>query len=215
MSESTPPLRPDGSPIIAELRIEGVFAHMTEGDLVALKQYGQFEDFPAHTTIIQEGTLQDHLYYIVHGTTEVVVKYAGKETLLGVLGQGDSFGEISVFEPGPTSATVRTKEFCVIWKIDVPSLQSYFEKLPGGGGQLMLGLAQLLSKRLRRANQALVEASMLPKHLAVRSGNAPITAATVAEEEDSSSNGLFGSLMGSNKKLPSVPPPKISDKIKL
>lgn|GEM_PF-495380 len=208
MSEQNPKNPPTSHDIVAELRPEGVFSHVHPADLEPLKFYGTFHEHQPGEIVIEEGAVQDRLFYIVHGSADVIVKYGGVETLLGKISSGDCFGEISVFEPGPTSATVRIAEISVLWSIDVNSLQAYFEKLPAAGGQVMLGLAQLLSKRLRNANKALIEARMLPKHLAVRSGKVamPITPESVEKECGSSSSGglissLFGKSMGTTKRL--------------
>lgn len=202
MSEQIPSTQP--TDIVAELRPEGIFSHVHAADLEPLKFYGTFSEHQPGEVVIQEGEMQDKLYYIVHGSAQVVVKHSGVETLLGTIGNGDSFGEISIFEPGATSATVRIVEFTVLWSIDVNSLQSFFEKIPAAGGQLMLGLAQLLSKRLRNANRAIIEARILPKHLAVRSGKTsmPITAETVANDTVESTSLLtsfFSKTLGSKK----------------
>jgi len=74
----------------------------------------------------------------------------------------------------------------------------------------MLGIAQLLSKRLRQANQTILSNQIVPVHLSVRAGTLrePIKASTTETKE--SGGGLFGGVFGSKK--PEAP--KISTRIK-
>jgi hypothetical protein len=95
--------------------------------------------------------------------------------------------------------------------LDIQSLQTYFEQLPVAGGQLMLGIAQLLSKRLRQANQTILSNQIVPVHLSVRSGTMrePIKATTTAVKESGGGGGLFG-VFGSKK----AEAPKISTRVR-
>lgn len=198
---------PSTPPVLAELHSEGILRHIAPQDLESLKFYGTFAEYSPGEIVIQEGIVQDCLYYVVAGTLDVITSTSGTEVVLGHIGKGDCIGEISIFEPGQASATVRVQETSVLWYLNVTSLQSFFEAMPSAGGQLMLGIAQLLSKRLRNANQVILTNRVLPKHLAVRSGKlCPITAETVSAEENA---GLFGIF---SKKQDS---PKISTDIKM
>jgi CRP/FNR family cyclic AMP-dependent transcriptional regulator len=192
MSEKNPST-PNNQQRIAELRAEGILTHVSPEDLETLKFYGVFGEYAPGEIVIQEGIQQDNLYYVVEGKLDVFNTAGGSEVMLGTIGQGDCIGEVSIFEPGPASATVRVVDIAILWHLDVNSLQSFFEQIPTAGGQVMLGIAQLLSKRLRQANQAIIANRLTPKHLAVRSGRMtmPITVQTVGEGEEKST-GLFG-----------------------
>jgi CRP-like cAMP-binding protein len=188
------------SELVADLRQEGILSHISPSDLETLKYYGVFGEYGPGEVVVQEGVEQSELYIVIAGDLEVVIKSGGEEVTLGKIGPGDCIGEISIFEPGPASATVRVLEQAVLWHLDVTSLQSYFERLPVAGGQLMLGIAQLLSKRLRQANQAIIANRMIPKHLSVRSGKVePITADNVDEDNKEKRTGLLGGLFKKDK----------------
>ena len=66
----------------------------------------QSVDFKANDTIIAEGDAGDTAYFIVSGLVEVRVGKGDKVKSLGALGPGEVFGEMSLIEPGPRSATV-------------------------------------------------------------------------------------------------------------
>lgn len=198
----------DGS---ADLVQSGILGHIAAPDLETLKFYGVFGEFGVGEVVVEQGVQQTCLYVVISGILEVVLTGSSKEVKLGEMSTGDCIGEVSIFEPGLASATVRVLETSVLWSLDVQSLQSYFEQLPVAGGQLMLGIAQLLSKRLRHANQTILSHQISPVHLAVRAGaiREPIKASNSAAK-DKEGGGLFGGLLGSKKSTA----PKISTQIK-
>jgi CRP-like cAMP-binding protein len=189
----------------------GILGYISPGDLQTLKFYGTFGEFGSGEIVVDQGAAQTCLYVVISGILEVIIVGSGKEVRLGEIGAGDCIGEVSVFEPGVASASVRVVETAVLWSLDVQSLQTYFEQLPVAGGQLILGIAQLLSKRLRQANQTILSNQISPVHLSVRSGSMrePIKASNT-ESKENAKGGLFGGFLGSKKDTA----PKISTQIK-
>ena len=57
--------------------------------------------------IIRQGETGDCMYEILEGTVEVLREKKGQEVCLAVLGKGDFFGEMAIFEREVRSATVR------------------------------------------------------------------------------------------------------------
>lgn len=58
-------------------------------------------------TIIRQGDVGSSMYVIQEGQVEVICLHNGKAVRLAVLGQGDIFGELSLFGNDKRSATVR------------------------------------------------------------------------------------------------------------
>ena len=57
-------------------------------------------------TLFQEGEPGDRLFVILDGKIKLGASSSdGRETLLGVLGPGEMFGELSLFDPGPRTST--------------------------------------------------------------------------------------------------------------
>lgn len=195
--------------VISDLQATGILSFMDEEALEALKYHGSFGEYGPGEVIINEGERQYSLWIVISGKLEVYITSSGKEVKVAEISDGDCLGEVSIFEPGEASASVRVTETAVLWNLEVDQLQRYFEKLPVAGGQLMLGIAQLLSRRLRSANQQMLQSQLTPKHLSVRSsaGTAPspLRAENVSPEKSAGLFGLFG-----NKESK----PKISTQIK-
>ena len=58
--------------------------------------------------LFREGDAEDRLYIVVSGKIKLGRSgSAGRENLLAVLGPGQMFGELSVFDPGPGRARRR------------------------------------------------------------------------------------------------------------
>ncbi len=196
--------------IIADLTSVGILRHLNQPDLEALKFYGTFGEFGAGETIITQDQPNDFLYIVVHGALDVIVSQHGKETKVGEIGPGDCIGEVAILEPGDASATVVVRETAILWSLDVNALQQYFEAVPVGGAYLLMGISRLLCKRLRHANQTIMDNRIIPGHLGVRSGlvREPIRSENVGNSK-TSKPGLFGSLLGSKKDEPTKFSPKI------
>src|SRR5690242_5666363 len=76
--------------------------------------------FRAGETILTEGEAGDTAFVILSGSVGVSVGKAGNARVLGTLEAGEVFGEMSLIEPGPRSATVRavTDVECVATSYD-------------------------------------------------------------------------------------------------
>ena len=58
-------------------------------------------------TLFHEGDSGDKLYIVTGGKVKLGRSSSdGRENLLAILGPGQMFGELSLFDPGPRSATV-------------------------------------------------------------------------------------------------------------
>jgi len=191
--------------VIADLTPTGILSYIEPENLEALKYHGEFGEYGPGEIITEEGVRQYHLFIIIYGTCEVVVCSSEKEIILGEIGPGDCIGEVSILEPGDATATVRVKETSVLWSLDVEQLQRFFEKCPVAGGQLMLGIAQLLCKRLRTANQTILTHKLTPSHLGVRCGRVPepIRPGDVDGKDDR--GGLFSGLLKKKEQKPTIP----------
>ena len=153
---------PEWQPLLPHLPAVGILAGLSEKSLENLAAYGTYQNAVAEEEIITEGQLQDKLYVVVQGRLRISAKVSSNEITLSEVDAGECFGEVSLLEPGPASATVRVVEAAVLWHLEGSSLQQYLQKHAGGGGALMMGIATCLSQRLRAANQAIAQHHLTP-----------------------------------------------------
>jgi CRP-like cAMP-binding protein len=64
--------------------------------------------------IFKDGDEGDCAYLIEEGTVEIFVMDQGKEFRLGLMGKGEMFGEVSLIDFRPRTATVRAVERTVL-----------------------------------------------------------------------------------------------------
>jgi CRP-like cAMP-binding protein len=108
--------------------------------------------------IVCQGDMGDCMYVIQKGQAEVVREENGVEMRLAVLGEGDFFGEMSVFERERRAATVRALGPVHVLTIDKKTLLRRFQKDPS----LAFDIVRTLSKRIRRLDHELMESRARP-----------------------------------------------------
>ena len=105
--------------------------------------------FNAGETILSEGEAGDTAFLIIAGSVEVSVGEGAKAKSVGTLDAGDVFGEMSLIEPAPRSATVKavTDTECVVTTYDefIASIQANPERA--------IEFMKTLVRRLRQMNE--------------------------------------------------------------
>ena len=104
--------------------------------------------FTPGQTLVEEGAMGDAMFVIVQG--EVGVSHNAIE--LASLGSGEHFGEISLVDQQPRSATVTGLSFGSAIVIRREQLQDFCRREPELGNQLIWKLLATLGQRLRDAN---------------------------------------------------------------
>jgi len=88
-----------------------IFYGLSDGDLSLIAPILKLVSFKSGESVIHEGDEGDSLFIIRNGSVEVFKTNGdGEEVSLGVLPEGSFFGELSLFDDHPRSATVRTLE---------------------------------------------------------------------------------------------------------
>jgi CRP/FNR family transcriptional regulator, cyclic AMP receptor protein len=100
-------------------------------------------------TLFHEGDSGDKLYIVTDGKVKLGRSSSdGRENLLAILGPGQMFGELSLFDPGPRSATVTAVTDTTFLSLSHEDLLRWLEGRPAVARGLLLQLAS----RLRKAN---------------------------------------------------------------
>lgn len=99
--------------------------------------------------LFHEGDSGDQLYVVVAGKIKLGRHGgSGRENLLAVLGPGQMFGELSLFDPGPRSTTATAVTSCRLRMLDHADLTPWLAGRP----EVAKGLLGQLAGRLRKAN---------------------------------------------------------------
>lgn len=102
-----------------------------------------------HEAIIRQGEPGDCMYVILSGTVEVLHERDGKPVKLAELGEGDFFGEMSLFAGDARSATVRSLGDTRILTVDRRTLLSRIQADPS----LALRILERMSTRIKELDE--------------------------------------------------------------
>jgi CRP/FNR family cyclic AMP-dependent transcriptional regulator len=99
--------------------------------------------------LFHEGDAGDRLYIVLDGKVKLGrTSSDGRENLLAILGPGQMFGELSLFDPGPRSATVTAVTDASFASLSHEDLLRWLDGRP----QVARGLLAQIASRLRKAN---------------------------------------------------------------
>ena len=111
--------------------------------------------FKAGDTIISEGDEGDTAFFIVSGAVDVVVGRGANARTVGRLETGEVFGEMSLIEPGPRSATVTAACDTECLAASYQDFIAAIEQNP----ERAVGFMKTLVRRLRKMNELLASAT--------------------------------------------------------
>ncbi len=134
-----------GAPLFAALEDEAAAALRASMTLIALDR---------GSVLFSEGEPGDRLYVVSDGKIKLgATSNDGRETLLAVLGPGEMFGELSLFDPGPRTATASALTDARLLGLGHDDLTPWLTGRP----EVALSLLQALAQRLRRTNEAMAD----------------------------------------------------------
>ena len=104
--------------------------------------------------LFNEGEPGDRMYVILEGKVKLgQTSTDGRESLLGVLGPGEMFGELSLFDPGMRTSTATALTDAVVLGMGNEQLRPWLAGRP----EVAAALLQALARRLRRTNEAMAD----------------------------------------------------------
>jgi CRP-like cAMP-binding protein len=147
----------------------GILSFLDDESREFLTGYGTIMSTNVGEIVIQEGKPQTRLYIVAMGVYNVTTKVTGRDVQLDTVEEGDCFGEVSLFQPGPASATVTSMQAGQLWFMESEQLQQFLYDTPQAACALILGVNTILSRRLKRANAVIRANEIVPSFLSVRS----------------------------------------------
>jgi CRP/FNR family cyclic AMP-dependent transcriptional regulator len=139
--------------ILAEVPL---FALLDEPERAELAKRVELVDFPEGATIFKVGDPGDSMYVLATGEVQLSVKTkTGEEMFLERPGPGDFFGEISLLDEGPRTATAKAMSQVQALVVDRGDLDELFRVKPAAA----LDLLAATGRRLRHNADLLRTAS--------------------------------------------------------
>jgi CRP/FNR family cyclic AMP-dependent transcriptional regulator len=136
----------------------GLLHGLSDADLRALADCSNRIRFRTDQEILRQGHHNESLFLVEDGLLHVRREAKGHTVLLGRIEPGSFFGEISLFDPGPTTATVHAVTDGELIELRRHHFDDFRSRCPGASGQILLGILEQVAARLRRTDERLIDA---------------------------------------------------------
>jgi CRP/FNR family cyclic AMP-dependent transcriptional regulator len=135
-----------------------IFTQLSEAELDLLRSQAAEKHYPKNAVVLTEGEMGDSLYLIQSGKVKVFIgDQEGREMILKILGPGDFFGEMSMIDKQPRSASITTTESSVFLVLTHNAFEKCIEKIPRIASMVM----RVLSQRVREADRKIGTLAMM------------------------------------------------------
>jgi CRP/FNR family transcriptional regulator, cyclic AMP receptor protein len=136
------------------LRRAPLFGALDDDSAAALEAGVTIVELARADRVFEEGASGNQLYVVLDGKIKLTRAAAdGRENLLSVLGPGEMFGELSLFDPRPRTASAVAVTDSRLGALAHDDLRSWLTGRP----DVALHLLQALAQRLRRANDVMAD----------------------------------------------------------
>lgn len=154
-----------------QLREISVFKLFSKKELIELYKRGHVQTLRPDSHAVIEGEPTRGVYIIFHGQVSVYKNDLSNGAMYRIanLDEGTTFGEMSLFDRAPRSATVKAETFCYLFYLDAKVFEDYLEE---AGDNLKFRFyktcAENLSERFRAINSDYIESQQLLWKYALR-----------------------------------------------
>ncbi|MGO1181688.1 MAG: Crp/Fnr family transcriptional regulator [Micrococcaceae bacterium] len=129
------------------LRTAPLFTHLDDDVFAALTAELTEVELSRGASAFHEGDAGDQLYVILSGKIKLGRTASdGRENLLAILGPGEVFGEMALFNPAPRTATATAVSATRLAGLRHENLRKVIQSTPEVSMQLLGALARRLSK---------------------------------------------------------------------
>src|SRR5436853_4678744 len=107
------------------------FTQLDDRELDVVRAVATEKSYPKNAVVLTEGEMGDSLYMIQSGKVKVFIgDEDGREIILKLLGPGDFFGEMSMIDKQPRSASVTTSEPATFLVLTHAAFEKCVEQAP-------------------------------------------------------------------------------------
>jgi hypothetical protein len=133
----------------SQIVVSPLFKELAVDEMVAVIQGLNLITFESASFIITEGEPGDSLYMLTTGSVKAFKKdpKTKRQVLLGELGEGSFFGEVSILTGKPRTATIVASTYCELLELDRATLDSIVKQHP----RVLEVMREFAKERLARA----------------------------------------------------------------
>jgi CRP/FNR family cyclic AMP-dependent transcriptional regulator len=163
--------RPDPAVTVPMLREIGLFGALSDDVLEHLASSLKTLGCAIGQTVFREGDAAREMYVVLDGEMEVLKKSRrGRDQRVAILGPSDCFGEMSIIDMQPRSATVRALAPASLIRITSEDMDALYRHDLKSYTLIVLNIARDLSRRLRVTDGILADftASVLDEYVVTK-----------------------------------------------
>lgn len=142
------------------LRKEPLFSCLADEQIELLLKEAEANHFGRGEVVIEEGTDGDSMFILLRGSAQVSVAKNGSLIRVGLLRQGDCFGEMSLLTGEKRTATVRADNDSEVLEISKPVMGELLRSSP----ECLNQLSALLAQRKMETEGIVKEAALAEEH---------------------------------------------------
>ena len=134
----------------------GILASLPDVARARLAGAGRFTVLPEGFFLVRQGEPQDQLYLLLSGKLSARVHSDSSRVELGMIGPGESVGEMNVIDPKVASADVVAVVGSRVWGLSKAGMDAFLEEYPVEGVGLLRAIATQLCRRIRRGSDKML-----------------------------------------------------------
>jgi len=136
---------------VEALRATTLFGDLDDRAQARIAEIAIHRRYRKGSVLFVQGEQAERCFAIVSGAVKISAYHPdGREAVLAVLGPGDVFGELALFDQSPRSADATAMEDSGLLSIDAKGLHEAIAESP----KLGLTMLRVLAERLRQSNEA-------------------------------------------------------------
>lgn len=132
------------------LRKVSLFGSLGGMELSKVAELVEEQRFFKNSGLIKEGENGDCLFVIVQGRVKVSKLQEGNDNLVAVLHEGDTVGELALFDFGPRSATVTALDEVLVLTLNRDKILQLIRRVP----EVAVSILDAMAKKVRTATDA-------------------------------------------------------------
>ena len=137
------------------LRSISIMRELNEQELAAVAALFTLRSARNKEKILQEGEPVTHFYIVCDGVAHVRRLAQKREMLLGTINKGMFFGEINLFDPGVSTASIYAMKDVKLAVCDYATLRAFMSENPATGYKIATGMMGEMARRLRSTSARL------------------------------------------------------------
>ncbi|MFW6368120.1 MAG: GGDEF domain-containing protein [Spirochaetota bacterium] len=149
-------MKKDETSTLQFLRKVGIFSSLEDHELGIVESFLSSTEAESDRILFREGDEGDRLFVIRSGRVGITVNVSSGEPFeVASFGPGECFGEMTLFDNAPRSATCTTREFTSFYTLDVSDFDRLIRAHPSIAIKIMYRMLNITTERLSNSSNFL------------------------------------------------------------